>query len=52
VELNSKNDPCAAIGVFGTSTYRNFPRCYSMIRNPCQLLLISVLLQDARVSMN
>jgi hypothetical protein len=51
-ELNSKNNPCVATGIFRTATFRNFPSFHSVIRNQCQLLLICVLLTDARVSTN
>jgi len=51
-ELNSQKNPCVAIGIFRTCTYRNFPKFHSMIRNPCQLLLICVLPSDSRVSTN
>ena len=51
-ELNSQNNPCVATGIFLTATYRNFPKFHSVICNPCQLLLICVLLSHSRVIAN
>jgi hypothetical protein len=41
-----------AIVIYWTSTYRNFPRCHSLIRNPCELLWICDILPDVCVGTN
>jgi len=51
-ELKGRRNPCVATGIFRTYTYRNFSRFHSVIRNPCKLLLICVLLPGVCVVTN
>jgi len=51
-EENNQNNPCVATAICRTSIYSYFPRFFSVIRNPCQFLLIFDIPPDGCVVTN